>query len=60
MEQNLEKTLKMNVKLSYINSVKAISKFYRSSTNFFLYTKRLKLYRLEGGWRQQTIYADVL
>ena len=49
MEQNLEKALRMNVKLDYISSVKAISKFYRSSTDFFLYTKRLKLYRLEGG-----------
>jgi len=39
----------MNVKLTYISSVKAVSKYYRSSTDFFLYTKRLKYYRLEGG-----------
>lgn len=51
----------MNVKLTYINSTKAISKFYRNGTNFyFLYTKKIYLHRFFQGWRQQSIYADIL
>jgi hypothetical protein len=61
MEQQFEKSFKMNVKLNYISAAKAISKFCRNNFNYyFLFSKRIHAYRFFQGWRQQSIYADVL
>ncbi len=61
MEQQFEKSFKMNIKLNYISATKAISKFCRNRFDYyFLFSKRIHAYRFFQGWRQQSIYADVL
>jgi hypothetical protein len=61
LEQQFEKSFKMNIKLNYISATRSISKFYRSGFNFyFLFTKRMHTYRFFQGWRQQSIYSDIL
>ena len=61
LEQQFEKHFKMNFKLNYISATKAISKFYRNGTNFyFSYAKKIFFYRFFQGWRQQSIYADIM
>ena len=61
LEQQFEKSFKMNVKLNYISATKAISKYCRNGFDYyFLFSKRIHAHRFFQGWRQQSIYADVL
>ena len=61
MEYEVEKLLKCNAKIFFINVVKAYVLVYRKrSKKFYRLTRMIYDHRKMGGWRQQTIYVDVI
>ena len=61
LESEIEKLVHFNVKLIPVNAVKTVAKSTRNKYSYlfnFLYI--IKNNRKMGGWREQTIYADIL